>query len=196
MALPQHTWPAFFLLASVCSPALCVDIRGPLGPVGPPHQEGPLTRRRVYAGVVAAGFAAVALGFYLRRRRRRAGEEAGGKPSQKATPSPPEGETASPADGAADDLYAELMDRLRAALDMDGAAAGASLTPRELAERAPHDLEAGVRDRWRAVCRRAERVLYAGEEVTGDQRRRDAEFVLETARRLAGGDGPEGSDGS
>jgi hypothetical protein len=127
--------------------------------------------KRVIAGFVGTGLAAMSL--YVVRRRRRRHREAG---STSAVPimQLPGNVSALPAG----DLYASLMACARALADPDRVDAALSWTASELSA-SPPDLAVtpADRERWRELCSRADLAMYAGAEIQPAGRESDVAFV-------------------
>jgi hypothetical protein len=155
------------------------DIKGPLGPMRYPAwpdgraaaRAGRRVSRRAAAGVLAAGFAAVAFCFLLRRRRRL---------SRQMEPAPivlrPDLE-----DLPAGEFYAELLRAVREGLALAQGRHALAMTPREMfGIPLPVDAARGsARQRWRELCERAELAEYSGAEIPTKQRSEDLDFVEE-----------------
>jgi len=161
------------------------DIRGPLGPLQLPEY---LSRaflklrwlRRLVAGVLAVGFALMALHYLWRKRRRAIFME-------RAAAIPRVHTLAAEADQLSDaEFYARLLRVLRDALTPETPRPAAAMTPRELADvelLATVDngeaVTGGLHDRWRALCARAERAEYGRARIRGHQRREDLQLVAD-----------------
>jgi hypothetical protein len=100
---------------------------------------------------------------------------------------PAVGELAQEADRLSDaEFYARLLRVLREALTTETSRPAAAMTPRELADvellaivEAAEGAEAGLHDRWRGLCQRAERAEYGRTRVRMRQRRGDLQFVVD-----------------
>jgi len=153
------------------------DILGPIGPMEYP--SGGPSLPRLLAVALALGFVAVAAYFLRRRWRRRA---ARGRTPHDA-PS-----LASLDSLEAGDFYARLLGAVRGALLHREGARVRALTPRELAGLSLTDGEgedaAGRAESWRALCRRAEKALYASVPVDAERRRADLLFVNDLLARI------------
>ena len=103
------------------------DIKGPIGPMAFPEEPPSPWIRRLPGGLLAAAFAAVALGFVHRRRRRAA--RLRGPAVSLSGPVPGDDLLDLPAD----EFYGRLLGAVRTALASLGEP-GTALTPRELAE--------------------------------------------------------------
>jgi hypothetical protein len=127
--------------------------------------------KRVIAGLVGTGLAAMSL--YVVRRRRRRRRETGSSGAAPIVQLP-----GNVSDLPAGDLYASLMACARALADPDGGDAALSRTASELSA-SPPDLAAtpAERERWRGLCSRADLAMYAGAEIPPAGRESDVAFV-------------------
>lgn len=181
------------------------DIRGPLGPMDfaaqreAGHAAAPRQKalRRALAGALAVGFAVVAVGFLVHRRRRI------GRGNGAAGPTAA-GLLVEDADrlGAAE-FYGRLLAIVRQSLTTRMDIAAGAMTPRELGRLelpAPGEAEeadaGGLSrcERWRQLCARAELAEYAGTEIGPAQREEDLEFALRLVRQVGAGKASEAAD--
>lgn len=176
------------------------DIEGPMEPLPLPESQPAKGHpmRRVVAAAVAVGFGLL-VGYYVRRRQRRAtqGRAGAGQVARLSAAVTLSQDDLSLPD---DQLYVRLLGALREALDGEAGGPAAAMTPRELSRMEPEAVmgvdqtsAADLRERLRAFCDRAERAEYARARIAAAQREADLRFVLDfggkarRARKARGG---------
>ncbi len=160
---------AHMMLTAACVALLAAaagaeDIMGPIGPVEAPAPRRPA--RRTVAALLAVGFVGVAAYWLVRRR------------ATSAPPAPlelPDRENLAGLDSA--EFYGRLLTAARESVSDEPSAS--TLTPRELARMGPPGARGWSGDRWRDMCRRAERARYAGDDIGAAEREEDLSLLRE-----------------